>query len=360
MNKMILPLWIIIICLVSNYNLYCQDIEYDFKYFTEEYIPLDSTISTTAFYNKSWDDVVPIEYFIFASIGFNFEIAGKKFDSIAIDYSGILEFYTNCGLDEGEDKEYSYAPSLYAFHADMDDLNELWDDIDEIPPGSRIHYLTEGEVGNRIFKIEWHKAGFWASVSDEEYISFQVWLHEASQIIEFRYGEKYIEDTADAAKWFVVDGPIIGINYSTDCTDYFTLEDLENKFVLTTDYTNPIIKTVSSFSDLYAQTLPPMVLPANRAVYQFEPSIVAIEETLDSSPIKVYPTIVEKSLKIETSLNFLNKNSLSIYNCLGQRILQKPLVTKNAEIDVSNFPEGYYILSVENINEKHTFSFIKK
>ena len=59
----------------------------------------------------------------------------------------------------------------------------MWDDLRNT---IRPRYVTTGTTPNRIFKIEWNKQK-WDYNSSGAVISFQIWLFETSNVIEYIY-----------------------------------------------------------------------------------------------------------------------------------------------------------------------------
>ncbi len=72
---------------------------------------------------------------------------------------------------------------------------------------------------------------------------------------------------------------------------------------------------------------------------------------------KMYPNPVENTLH----LSAINKiDALSIYNMLGQEVLQSTPATNTVELDMSNLPSGTYIVKVQASNQIGSYNLIKK
>ncbi|HEX5626285.1 MAG TPA: HYR domain-containing protein, partial [Saprospiraceae bacterium] len=66
-------------------------------------------------------------------------------------------------------------------------LYPFWDDLHiGASPGSGIYTRTDGVAPNRIFTIEWYKAGHFVNVANQD-ITFQVRFFENGNIIQFKY-----------------------------------------------------------------------------------------------------------------------------------------------------------------------------
>ena len=79
--------------------------------------------------------------------------------------------------------EYILVPLEFSL---IDRLNE--------EEGSSISYVTEGAPGSRITKVQFRNAAFLHRSAETDFIDFQVWLYETTNVVEFHYGPQQIED----------------------------------------------------------------------------------------------------------------------------------------------------------------------
>ncbi|MDO5655921.1 MAG: hypothetical protein Q4G27_07255 [Flavobacteriaceae bacterium] len=65
---------------------------------------------------------------------------------------------------------------------------------------SPISYVLEGEIGTRIFKMQYSNIGFREDIEanniSTDFANFQLWLYESTNIIEVHFGESLITDNS--------------------------------------------------------------------------------------------------------------------------------------------------------------------
>ncbi len=118
----------------------------------------------------------------------------------------------------------------------------LWDDH-AVGTGGAVRYQTTGTAPNRIFKVEWFKTE-WSYSATNPVISFQAWLYETSNLIEFRY----LQEAAAVSGG----GASIGLMGATS-GDFISIN------------TTPAASTVTETSNITTK-------PINNAVYRFTPN----------------------------------------------------------------------------------------
>ncbi|GGF30476.1 LamG-like jellyroll fold domain-containing protein [Flavobacterium limi] len=136
----------------------------------------DNLLSTTDVPNlaASSDDALSSS----VALPFTFNFAGSFYSNIRVSSNGWITFASpSITASQNYTNNISNAnlirPALFA----------LWDDIEltVIPK-----YTTSGTAPNRIFKIEFSKQK-WDYAGPTDAISFQIWLYEKSNIIEYIY-----------------------------------------------------------------------------------------------------------------------------------------------------------------------------
>lgn len=91
-----------------------------------------------------------------------------------------------------------------------------------------------------------------------------------------------------------------------------------------------------------------------------EPSSIFTEE-LAERIIKIYPNPTQGLLKFELSdISNTKTVILHLLNMNGQSILKTKMVTNPTEIDISNRPNGFYILQIAVDEKISTWKIIKK
>lgn len=143
---------------------------YNFQAFTSSYVALTGTTNVPGHTSTS-DNAVSSA----VNIGFPFKFAGNTYTQLYVSSNGWVSFSatTNSQPTNAWIEMNAQRPTLFP----------LWDDLQNrnIP-----RYKIEGITPNRIFKLEWYQSE-WNASSNGNVISFQLWLHETSNIIDFRY-----------------------------------------------------------------------------------------------------------------------------------------------------------------------------
>ena len=146
----------------------------------ETYTDLVNPISINN--GEVWDEP---DYFF--PIGFPFELLEEPIDELEFAGSGSW-------MQAPSQIPFVYA-NLFPFEADLMDRGGLDDDEVSLSP---ISYVVEGVPGNRIFKLEFKNAGSYFEMLQyntlDMFISFQMWLYEGTNTIQFRYGPSSIDD----------------------------------------------------------------------------------------------------------------------------------------------------------------------
>lgn len=109
------------------------------------------------------------------TLPFNFTFGGSAYNQVKVSSNGWLTFgsTTNAAYVNTSGNAASSKPILFP----------LWDDLQNrtIP-----RYVVSGSAPNRIFKLEWSQQE-WDFNANNDVISFQVWLYETSNVIEYYY-----------------------------------------------------------------------------------------------------------------------------------------------------------------------------
>jgi len=146
-------------------------------------------------------------------LGFSVMVDSVSYDSIRIDPAAAsIEFYQACAFEGGP----GILPLLVGlvdrgFYVGNSDVSK-----------SPLKYKIKGSPGNRIFKLQWGNAAF-SDGDFYDYINFQVWIHEGSNIIEVRFGpNSNPEDVWDINP----DGPMVFFVYRIQCFPFLELRTI--------------------------------------------------------------------------------------------------------------------------------------
>lgn len=308
-----------------------QSFPYAFSFGSTPYVPLSNATSITN--SMIWDDPEEI-----IPIGFEFTLFGRNMTELdlSIGVGGILSPPLN--------GEYPNPPVIVAYETDLVDRGYL-DDISQ----SDIVYLLEGTPGSRILKIEWVNAGFYSELFDNDtnndFINFQLWLYEANNAIEIRFGPSSITNNEIVHSFST--GPLIGL--------IDTFPDLNpnlfgSLFFLTGQPASPEIAIVADIDEIDFST-PLIGNPVDGQLYRFTPltsSAPVIPQTPDVW--RVFPTVTQNQITLEQEgvVNGLLRNA-RIVDGAGRPVSTLTAIAgQYTEFDVSCLPAGVYYLQVLN------------
>jgi len=160
-----------ILIIASSFSCLYGIIPYTVNAISEDYTELINPIAING--NQVWDNnsVFPINF------DFDFQIDGKNYNSLNIKAGGI---------------EFVGYGNLYLLFFHSTTYGHLLKDRGMGESESPIGYLVDGDIGERILKIEWKNAGFiqgFSTSSIDDFINFQIWLYEEDNHIELHFGE---------------------------------------------------------------------------------------------------------------------------------------------------------------------------
>ena len=105
-----------------------------------------------------------------------------------------------------------------------------------------------------------------------------------------------------------------------------------------------------------------MPVPKTMAKQQnFSSDNQSFSDMLHDHSIKIYPNPTKGALRICISgLKGTDKCSLEVYTTLGVQILAKKIETDNIDINISNQPNGVYLLQITINGKTTTWKIVKK
>lgn len=202
---------------------------------------------------------------------------------------------------------------------------------------SPIRYTVSGSVGNRVLKLEVFNAGFagewYNNSSTGDYVYLQLWLYEADNSFEYRYGSSQISDFSEYFPFGVLTGYMH--NADMGMGDFGAFSILKG---------NPQAPTIDTFSEANP-TMGLTSYPTQGRVYRFEPKTTGIDNKALLSSVKVYPTKCNDVLIVEHG----NKETFTyaIVGLNGTVYQTGKLSSGVTQLDVSNLAGGMYLLSME-------------
>jgi len=211
---------------------------------------------------------------------------------------------------------------------------------------SPIRYRTDGVAPNRIFKLEYANAGIFnegsAFGSLDDYVNFQIWVYEDTNIVELRYGSAKL---SYLSAYFINSlAPHIG---------FFDKIEMQNGssgtfFYLKGDPGAPTLdsEAASSF-DFMMTTL--MSYPDSSTVYRFTPKafpngISAAASALQT--IRISPTVTNGLVMLDNPQHY--RISYTVRTMTGAAThLHGSFEAAKQNIDLSNLASGIYFLELQ-------------
>jgi hypothetical protein len=301
---------------------------YTFSSFTGGYS--DLVASTSLNNGFTWDDP-----FFSVPLGFTFHYFGDSTTTIDISDDGLGGILSigDCNVDP-------FQSLLIAYGADIIDRG-----YDGAASLSNISYITEGAVGSRICKIEWNNVGFYDGAVDAngdriDFLNFQLWLYETTDVIEIRFGPKSITDLAAA---FAGDpGSFVGLLDDYNCaTDNF---DGTQLFLGGTPASPTFYENAFNVNDsiVYLDGVIP-----SATVYQFTPvSTVSTEELAAAAPFSIVPNPADFELRLLADHGVEEEILRAHIVDLHGKVLLSDLEF-NQSISVAELQSGLYFVQVE-------------
>jgi hypothetical protein len=305
-----------------------QTFDYDFSAFSDTYTDL---VNPTAATTMSWDDPL-----IDIPIGFSFSFEGSIGDVAYLGSSGY-------GAELSFENTSESGASLVAYASDIIDAGYQADEMVSI-----IAYQTTGTAGSRICKIEWKDVAFYNEVSDDgtnnQRISFQLWLYENSNLFEIRFGPNSITDNS------VHDGNLTSGIRSFD-------------FLTSSGYGhlaqgNPSAPTILSSTDefeFFSVTLDDN--PEDGMVYRFGASFVSVETPKENVNWNAYPNPTTGLLNLITGMDSAVQFELLD---LSGRVLKNGQLFNTETLDITNFETGIYLVRMTAGSKVKTVQVVKK
>jgi len=320
----------LIILLLMGMLAFAQT-NYNFSFDNQPYQHLTDPVSLNN--GQIWDDP---EFAI--PLGFDFHIGEHTFDTVYIVEWGLGGILSNTPNDTGIGVE----------------LAPMWQDLIDLgyesgSSLSEIAYQTEGSPGNRITKIEWKNAGFWEDTTTSDFLNFQVWFHESTNILEYRYGPSQINNPADSFEGF--SGPFV---YFVTSIDFDLFDAVDMGYVLSENPASPTLIVLEPGETVNIDDVAFQGMIPNGMVYRFIPGELATEN-FEKNAFVFYPNPTKDYFTIYSSDDV---KQVTIYNHLGQGvgILEKT----NNVFDISHLSKGVYWVEIETPLGKSVKKIIKK
>ena len=215
---------------------------------------------------------------------------------------------------------------------------------------SDISTIVEGEVGERIMKIQYRNAGFANEIDStgisNDYVNFQLWLHEGTNAIEIHYGNYLV--TNEAISFDGATGPSFGLFMIEEAN--LDNGDPDIAVFLENDPMNPDLMRETENVDERALT----GMPPTGMIYTLTPVADTTETTsateiLWLEGIDIFPNPTAGILQIKVQDLQLAGATYALTDTNG-RLIAKGNTVDNTEINLQNLPAGTYFLKMQKGN----------
>lgn len=293
-----------------------SSINYQFTLDNAVYVPLSNATVLTD--STGWDDP---NFSI--TLPFSITIGGVTGSEVDFDgLGGLLAMYDGSGAQQ--------VGILAPFDCDI--IDRGYDSSITLSP---ISYRIDGSAPNRIFKLEWKEAGSYGEYINtggilQMYISFQMWVYEGTNVVEYRYGPNTITDSVEFYEGET--GATIGVA-KLDLTGLSII-------ALSGPAANP---TVINLEQEIVGT------PPAGTVYRFTPQAVggSVATQQISQLLKAYPNPASDQLYIQ--FNGTTSTELYLTDLRGQLVKTLTLHPGQQNIGLHNLAQGVYLLQLQGI-----------
>lgn len=211
---------------------------------------------------------------------------------------------------------------------------------------SDIRYVVEGEVGSRIFRIEWSNVAFYNEGAPYSMrYNLQMWLFE-NGVIEFHYGA---QEGLDYNVINDYEGVPVTFVRELDVLNYTFVE----MWTLSGDAANPTWQDYPTFDDFDAG-VHLSTAPDNGTVYHFEPLLVSVEE-MDVLTVALYPNPAQDQINVRGNWDLGSK--YKILDQVGREVLVGNLASEFQTINIESLAAGLYFMQVSDKNEISVLRF---
>jgi hypothetical protein len=291
--------------------------KYTVKSSTSAYTPLAGATSLNA--GKLWDGsttfVLPL--------GFNFNLNGVTTQKLYV--TGSIIYTGRAAKQSG-----------------LVTLNTTFIDRGTIQGASRsqVRYNVSGAAGFRIFKLEYLNAGFEEEFDQnneqKDSINMQVWFHEGSNAVEYRYGSSIVSYFQEYFGDRILSGYIKNVDTLTGDFDKF--------YLLNGTATAPVLDSMTTFDPSKGLRS----VPVAGTVFRFAPkgNATAVERIAAGSLASVFPTRCQNGVQVRNTSSATLR--AAIYSLDGRLMIQADAQPGDTGIDLSTVPTGQYVVRITN------------
>lgn len=329
--RKITTLCLFLLCCAAN-----AQVQYELTVLNETYVNLENTTSINN--GEIWDDPL-----FEIPVGFEFQLGLLTVDMLFTGGSGGI---------------ISTTPDFDGSEGDIGALGPLLQDITDRGSGSStslspISFRLDGDPGSQILKVEWNNTGFFNNSNLEDFVNFQMWIYEESDVIEFRYGPNEINNPNQSFDGLT--GIAVGL-FPFVPIDGDANDSGQESYILSGDPLNPDIVLINTPED-FDNTIDVALTGAipDGTVYRFSPETLSVNDVSFSAEVDIYPNPTSDFFRIKSDIE---SYSVQIYNVAGLQIEQ--ILERKQQYDISNLAAGVYFVKVVSDSGVVTKRLIKR
>lgn len=225
---------------------------------------------------------------------------------------------------------------------------------------STVGYKTDVVSGKKITKIEWNNVAFYDDEDSSAFANVQMWLYEANNAIEFRFGNSSrnaittIANDPNGAYGF--NGPVFALVKDVD------LNTGNGTKIYLPSSVNPPAMDSATFMQLFTSPVDYGIdsFPNANTLFRWAPAQVntSSNSIALTENVTIYPNPATNNVTITTSK--ISGYTLRLYATNGICVKQQTLEGLNNNVDLSQLASGNYFLVLANKEERIQYKITKQ
>ncbi len=272
---------------------------------------------------------------------FNFNVYGKPVYGLTSYFTPSLLYFVP------QDESDTELPFLVPFGSPLLQNRAM---ISGSNQSSDISTRVDGEIGERIMKIQYRNAGFANEMemlgTAHDYINFQLWLYESTNAIEIHYGNYLV--TNDAIAFDGATGPSFGL-FMIEETNFEEGEPDVAVFLENDPMSPDLMRETENVEERSLSGMPPTGMIYTLTPITDTTEIVNGTEIIWLEGLDVFPnpTVDAVQIKIQNQQLFNVNYTLTDVN---GKVISRGDIQENAEINLQNLSTGTYFLKLQKEN----------
>lgn len=194
---------------------------------------------------------------------------------------------------------------------------------------------------------------FFGGNSSSTYLNYQTSIANINGVIS--HAAASLDPDGDSLSYSLVPCNTSGYTFP-QTSSILTIDSLNGNFLwdhpLATGIYQFCIKTTEwRYGYAIGENIRDMVINVN--------SLAGINELISVPAISIYPNPTSGIFTLKSTCQPFNNSTITIFNSLGETILQSEIQDQKPEIDLSSYPTGVYFLKVDDGNKMAVKKIIK-